>query len=388
LHGVPFTLKDCHATAGMRTTAGSPPLADHVPEEDGTVAQRLKAAGGILLGKTNVSVLLADIQSHNPIFGRTNNPWRLERTPGGSSGGSAAALAAGMTPFEIGSDIGGSIRIPSHYCGLYGLKPTENRVSHFGHIPGLPGVPRSVRLMASIGPMARSAGDLALLFGLIAGPDGRDVQVPPIPAGEPPRVELQDLRVAFAETFPGVPVAAAVAQAVRELARELEPLCAAVEEAVPPGQDFAAQAWRGRQLTGMITGAFGPEEDDPPVSLAQYLEALHQRDEAIVAWESFFGEWDVLLCPPSMVTAFAHCETESPLQVDGQTVDYWSANAHCKLFNYSGHPAAVLPHKVDGQGLPVGIQIAGKRWSETRLLAIVEALSEVTGDFRRPPGYE
>jgi amidase len=170
LHGVPFTLKDAHATAGMRTTTGFPPL-DHVPHEDGTVAARLKAAGGVLIGKTNVHEMLADpAQSINAIFGRTNNPWNSERTPGGSSGGAAAALASGMTPFEIGTDLSGSIRIPAHFCGLFGLKPTEHRVSLDGLIPGL-SEPRSVRIMSCIGPMARSAEDLTLLYSIIAGPD-------------------------------------------------------------------------------------------------------------------------------------------------------------------------------------------------------------------------
>ena len=149
LHGVPFTLKDAHATAGMRTTTGFPPL-DHVPQADSTVTARLKAVGGILLGKTNVAMMLADYQTTNPIFGRTNNPWNIERTPGGSSGGAAAALAAGMTPFDIGTDLSASIRIPAHFCGVCGLKPTEQRVPLTGLIPGLP-TPRSVRIMSCIG---------------------------------------------------------------------------------------------------------------------------------------------------------------------------------------------------------------------------------------------
>src|SRR5258708_24272524 len=197
LHGVPFTLKEAHATAGMRTTTGFPPLADYVPQEDSTVTARLRAAGGILIGKTNVHMMLADpAQSTNPIFGRTNNPWDIERTPGGSSGGAAAALASGMTPFEIGTDLSGSIRIPAHFCGLFGLKPTERRVPLTGLIPGLL-APRSIRIMSCIGPMARSVDDLALLYSIIAGPDGRDTEVQPVPVGEVPQLELKNLRIAF-----------------------------------------------------------------------------------------------------------------------------------------------------------------------------------------------
>src|SRR5213082_3497237 len=238
LHGVPFTLKYAHATAGMRTTTGFPPLADYVPQEDSTVTARLKAAGGILIGKTNVAMMLADYQSNNPIFGRTNNPWNVERTPGGSSGGAAAALAAGMTPFEIGTDLSSSIRIPAHYFGVFGLKPTEQRVSLARLIPDPRGTPRSVRVMSCIGPMARTVEDLALLYPIIAGPDGRDTEVQPVPVNDAPPLALRDLRIAFAPTFPGFPVATDVRDAVEELAKQLQPLCAAVEEATLPELDF------------------------------------------------------------------------------------------------------------------------------------------------------
>jgi len=353
LHGVPFTLKDAHATAGMRTTTGFPPLADYVPHEDSTVAARLKAAGGILIGKTNVPVLLADFQSNNPIFGRTNNPWNIERTPGGSSGGAAAALAAGMTPFDIGTDLAGSIRIPAHFCGLCGLKPTENRVSLAGLIPGLP-PPRSVRIMACIGPMARTVEDLALLYPIIAGPDGRDTEVQPVPIGNVPKLELRKLRIAFAPTFPGFPVAAEVRAAVEELAKQLTPLCAAVEEATLPELDFNQDLSSAGELIGMAIGAFQPQEQERPTTLAQYLAALHRRDQSIIAWEQFFQAWDVLLCPPSMVTAFPHCEAGSPLHVDGREEKYGLVSAYCTVFNYTGHPAVVLPSKLDLMAYPWG----------------------------------
>jgi amidase len=399
LHGVPFTLKDAHATAGMRTTTGFPPLADYVPHEDSPVAARLKAAGGNLMGKTNVHIMLGDpAQTINPIFGRTNNPWDIKRTPGGSSGGAAAALAAGMTPFEIGTDLTGSIRIPAHFCGVFGLKPTEHRVPLTGLIPGLPG-PRPVRIMSCIGPMARTVEDLALLYSIIAGPDGRDTEVQPVPVDEVPHLELKQLRIAFAPTFPGFPVAADIRDAVEALAKQLHPFCAAVEEATLPEVDFNQELASAGALIGMVTGAFQPEEqeqfDDPgsaglikaPTTLAHYLEALHRRDQSIIAWEQFFDEWDVLLCPPSMITAFPHCETGAPLHVDDQEVVYWMVSAHGTLFNYTGHPAAVLPYKLDRDGLPIGVQLVGKRWDESRLLAMAKAVSEVTGAFQRPPGY-
>ena len=387
LHGVPFTLKDAHATAGMRTTTGFPPLANYVPKVDSTVTARLKAAGGILMGKTNVHVMLADpAQTDNPIFGRTNNPWNIERTPGGSSGGAAAALAAGMTPFEIGTDLSASIRIPAHFCGVCGLKPTEQRVPLTGLIPGLP-TPRSVRIMSCIGPMARTVDALALLYSIIAGPDGRDTEVQPVPVDKMPQLALKHLRLAFTPTFPGLPVAAEIRGAVEELAKQLRPLCAAVEEATLPQVDFNQELPRAGALIGMITGAFQPEEQEQPTTLAQYLEALDRRDQSILAWEQFFEQWDVLLCPPSMVTAFPHCEPGSALHVDDQEVIYWAVSGHGTLFNYTGHPAVVLPYKLDRDGLPLGIQLVEKRWDEAHLLAMAKAISEVTGPFQRPPGY-
>ncbi|MGZ3581744.1 MAG: amidase [Ktedonobacterales bacterium] len=385
LHGVPFTLKDALATAGMRTTTGFPPL-DHIPQEESTVSARLKAAGGILLGKTNVPPMLADYQSSNPIFGRTNNPWDIARTPGGSSGGAAAAVASGMTPFDIGTDLSGSLRIPAHFCGVFALKPTEHRVPLTGLIPGLP-PPPSVRIMSCIGPMARTAEDLALLYSIIAGPDGRDTDVPPVPLDAVPSLDLQQLRIAVAPTFPGVPVAAEMRAAVEALAQRLQPLCAAVEEAALPDLDFNQDLRSAGELIGMMVGAFQPEEQERPTTLAQYLDALHRRDQSMIAWEHFFEKWDVLLCPPSMTTAFPHCEPGSPLHLDNEDVVYWLVSAHTTVFNYTGHPALVLPYTLDHSGLPMGIQLVGKRWSESRLLAIAQAVANVTGPFRRPPGY-
>ncbi len=387
LHGVPFTLKDAHATAGMRTTTGFPPLADYVPQEDSPVAARLKKAGGILIGKTNVHMLLADpAQSINPIFGRTNNPWNIERTPGGSSGGAAAALAAGMTPFEIGTDLTGSIRIPAHFCGVFGLKPTERRVPLTGLIPGLPG-PRPIRIMSCIGPMARTVEDLALLYSIIAGPDGYDTDVAPVPVDAMAPLELNRLRIAFVPTFPGIPVAAEIREAVEEFAGRLSALGAVVEEAALPQVDFQQELASAGALIGMMLGAFQPEEQQRPTTLAQYLAALDIRDQSITAWEQFFEQWDALLCPPSMMTAFPHCEPGSPLHVDGQEVSYWMVSAHSTVFNYTGHPAVVFPYKLDRDGLPIGMQVVGKRWDEARLLAIAKTLSEVVGAFQRPPGY-
>jgi amidase len=302
-------------------------------------------------------------------------------------GGAAAALASGMVPFENGSDLGGSIRVPAHFCGVFGLKPTEQRVSSIGHIPGL-NSPRALHIMACIGPMARTTEDLELLYPIIAGPDGRDTEVKPVPIDAAPQLALKNLRIAFAPTLPGLPVAAEISDAVKELATQLQSLGATVEDATLPALDFNQDLTSIGELAGMATGAFQPKEaDEPPATLASYLEALHRRDQSIIAWEQFFDTWDVLLSPPSMVTAFPHWETGSPLLVDGQEVDYWTVGAHPSIFNYTGHPAAVLPYKLDRDGLPIGVQLVGKRWNESRLLGIAKPVSEVTGAFQRPLGY-
>ncbi|HMA36218.1 MAG TPA: amidase family protein, partial [Chloroflexia bacterium] len=383
LHGVPITLKDGHSTAGLRTTAGYPPLAEHVPAADGTVAARLRAAGAIILGKTNVPPLLLDIQTANPIFGRTNNPWDLARTPGGSSGGAAAALAAGLTALDIGSDYAGSIRIPAAFCGLFALKPTEHRVSMAGHIPDLPGTLRAHRLLWAIGPLARSIPDLTLAFRILAGPDGHDPAVPPVPLDDPPALALSDLRLAWAPTFPGVPVAEAIAAALYDLAAELARQGARVAQQLPD-VDFGDQI-RLRGLLGKALVAVAAPESGPGPPLADYFALLERRDAAIRAWDAFFGDWDAFLCPVAMRTAFPHCPPETPLLVDGVTVKYWRIIDHCRIFSLTGHPVVVVPAGLDAEGLPIGVQIAGPRWAEARLLAIAARIAAVVPPLSRPP---
>ena len=384
LHGLPMTLKDCYETAGMRTTAGYPPLASYVPQADSTVAARVRAAGAIILGKTNVSERLLDHQSNNPIFGRTNNPWNLERTSGGSSGGAAAALAAGLTPLEIGSDIGGSIRNPAHFCGVYGLKPTDRRVPMTGHIPDMPGAQRSVRFLNGIGPMARSVEDLLLAFKVIAGPDGYDTEVAPLPVTPVPRQSLADLRIAWMPTFPGVPTAGAIRQAIEKLASELARAGGRVEEAPTP-IDFRRSAQLRWELRQMVTKSFEAQPAEAQsATLAGFLTALHERDHFINAWDRFFATWDVLVCPVSMTTAFAHCPPGTPVPIGDTFVEYDDLGFYVTPFNLTGHPVVVVPLAHDQQGLPIGVQLVGPRWGDERLLAIAAQVDEITGGFRRP----
>ena len=206
LHGVPITIKDTIETAELLTTAGYPPLKDYIPPEDATTVARLKAAGAIVFAKTNPAKLAGDFQTNNPVFGQTNNPWNLNYTVGGSSGGSASAIAAGFSPLDLGSDVAGSIRHPAHCCGVYGFMPTDRRVSTAGHIPELPGRSKYIRHMLRIGPLARSTEDLQLCFTLIAGADIRQSEIPPIPLDELSNKKLSELRIAWTDGYDFLPV--------------------------------------------------------------------------------------------------------------------------------------------------------------------------------------
>lgn len=398
LHGVPMTLKDCHATAGVRTTAGYPPLADHVPERDGTVARRLADAGAILLGKTNVSTLLADIQCGNDIFGRTSNPWDTARTPGGSSGGSAAAVATGMAAFDVGSDIGGSIRVPAHCCGVYGIKPTQHRVSNHGHIPDLPSHPRSTRIMNCIGPIARSIDDLALVLGVIEGADGEDLDVPPLAssARASTKIDPGSLDLAFAPTFPGVPIAADIRAAIERVATALSHEVRSVEPALP-ALDFDEQIAVRMRLRKFVR-VFVEPPADAPLLAGEYFELLDRRDHFTRAWERFFGAgsardggvppYDALVAPVMMTTAFAHRAIDAAVPVDGTMQRYDVLANHCRPFNLTGHPAVTIPIGFDSSGMPIGAQIVGARGSDARLLAIARVIDSIVAAYRRPPGHE
>ncbi|TGP17925.1 MULTISPECIES: amidase [unclassified Mesorhizobium] len=387
LHGVPFTLKDAHETAGIRTTVGFPPFADYVPRSDSPVVARLRAAGAVLVGKTNVATMLGDWQSDNPVFGRTGNPWNPSRTAGGSSGGAAAAVATGMTPFEIGTDMQDSIRLPAAFCGVYGLKPTEHRVSLAGAFPDPGGNPRSVRLMSSVGPIARDLEDLALIHQVIAGPDGADTDLASMPVDPMPKLGLKSLRIAFVSAFPGFPVAAEIGVTVERLAAGIAAAGARVEEARLPKLDLHDDLAEGGKLIGMMLEAAQPEPPKQPTPVSGWFSALARRDRSILAWESFFESCDALLCPVAMTTAFAHCKPGSPLKVNGKDESYWMLPACGAVFNYSGHPALAFPCGQDSNGLPIGLQLVGRHWSEARLLGIAAAIAPLAGGFRRPPGY-
>jgi len=388
LHGVPFTIKDGIETEGVRTTGGISELREYIPAHDAPVVARLRGAGGILLGKTNVPVASASPQTDNPIFGRTNNPWDVTRTPGGSTGGGAAALASGMSPLELGADYAGSIRLPAHFCGLYGLKPTQHRVPWAGYIPPVPGQLGALRQMACIGPLARSVEDLELTLSLIAGPDPRDWDVPPVPLSRPATRPWSGMRLAWAESLFGVPITAETRQGLTALEAELDRRGARIEQQTLAELDYPAAVQTRADLSRLETTVAAPAGSEmPEPTLREYMMVLEQRD-ALSAWFSqFFTERDALLCPVSPLPAFPHCLSDTPLQVDGRAIPYRRVLSFLILANLAGLPAVVLPLTRSREGLPIGVQLVGPRWSEPDLLALARRLGELLPPFQRPPGY-
>ncbi len=368
LHGVPMTLKDGHDVAGLRTTLGTHEL-DRIAEADGAVAASLHRAGAVITGHTNVPPYLADYQSANPVFGRTGNPCDTGRTPGGSSGGAAAALAAGLTPLEYGSDLAGSLRLPAAFCGVYGFKTTEHRVASTGFFH-LPGTPRSVRILSALGPMATNLDDLELALRLTAGPDGIDLDVPPVPLGEAAQRAVAGLRLAVVPALPGVTVSRAVRAAVDRVAAAADDAGARVTDRVPElDWDGMHEVYGG--LLGAVTQTFVPGAEER--SLAWYLTELDHRDRYTAAFERYFDNVDALILPATMTTAFPHTDDDT-VDVDGEQVRY-DAHGHPLVFaNLTGQPALSVPAGLDDQGLPVGVQLVGPRWSEIAVLDIARAL--------------
>lgn len=414
LHGVPVTIKDMLETKGMRTTSGYAPLANHIPNRDATVVKRLREAGAIILGKTNMPETGADIQTNNRLFGRTNNPWDVTRTAGGSSGGEAAALAAGMTPLGIGSDLAGSIRIPAHFCGVMGLRTTDRLISRYGLISDRKGTPRATRYMSVNGPMARTVADLRLALKVIAGPDGLDPEVAPSPLANPTPKPISQLRIAWTDDIDGVPVTRETKTALASLVSELEAAGAQVEYTAPD-LDYSL-VWKtygvllafviGPRLLGAERVGFrmmGPVMFRDKImratayaadmDVSKYLEALVDRDAIFAQLERFLSQYDAWLLPVSSRPAFQHCKgapTGTAIPIDGERIPYWTANiSYTALFNLCGNPVVTLPmgYSQTYKGMPIGVQIAGNNWDDMALLNVAESIEAITGGFRAPPGY-
>lgn len=397
LHGVPICIKSSIAVSGMRWECGTRLRAGAVATQDAPLVTRLKNAGAIVLGTTNCAELLMAWETDNVLYGRTNNPWDLLRTPGGSSGGEAAAIAAGCSAAGVGSDGGGSIRVPAHFSGICGLKPTPGRIPATGHFPASVGPFASLGV---VGPMARTAADLKLMFGVMQGPDDGDPSAAPVPVRWPLPEELKNVRVGYFEDDGRTPVTPETRLAVRAAADALRCAGFQVEPFRPKELERARELWwkffgiaGGMLLNPMMEG----HEDKLSPVLKEYslrvaaepshtgqslLDAWVQRDEVRLQVIAEMREYPVLLCPVASIPAFRHRERQ--WNIEGKMVDYLDAWSYCAWFNLLGMPAAVVPMLGTSEGLPVGVQIAARPWQEELVLAVAEKLEEQRGNWAGP----
>jgi len=388
LHGVPITIKDSFQVAGMHTTWGNPAFADQVADWDATVVQRLKAAGAIIIGKTNVAFMLADFaQTMNDLHGVTRNPWDATRTPGGSSGGAAAALAAGMTFLEYGSDLVGSIRIPASFCGVYGLKPSVATVPATGfQPPGPPVPPGEMAFMSALGPLARSAQDLRAALAVTAGPEPPASYAYSWTLARPRHTRLEDFRVGFVLDHARAPVSSEV---LAPLSRAIDALAragASVVEGWPEGVDPVAQS----ESFGFHVSMFFAFQKlgDPVAALPELIEHEARRMSARAAWSRYFEDFDVFICPANFTPAFPHDSRPLPQRTiatpEGErpydSQPFWIAHA-----SLAGLPAVAAPIGRTPGGLPVGAQIIGPLHEDDTAITFAELLAGLIGGFVAPP---
>jgi Asp-tRNA(Asn)/Glu-tRNA(Gln) amidotransferase A subunit family amidase len=398
LHGVPISIKSSIDVAGLKTESGTRLRAGHVATEDAPLVARLRNAGAIVLGVTNAPELLMAWETDNLLYGRTNSPWDLERTPGGSSGGEAAAIASGMSAGGVGSDGGGSIRVPAHFSGICGLKPTPGRIPSTGHFPASGG---PFALIGVVGPMARTAADLKILFEVMQGPDDGDTCAAPVPLRWPVEDEVKRTRVGYFEDDGRTPVTAEIRGAVRTAAEALSRAGFEVEPFRPEGLEEARVLWKKFfvKMGGMMIGPMfdGAERNENPM-LKQFLEwsaaeptlsgpavidAWIRRDAVRGKFLREMQRYPVLLCPPAAVPAFRHGERS--WAVDGKTVQYLDAWSYTEWFNLLGNPATVVPVSHSAEGLPIGVQIVGRPWEEERVLSIAAMLEKECRAWKIPP---
>ncbi len=398
LHGVPVTIKSCMDVAGLRCESGTQLRAGHIAEADAPLVARLRAAGAIILGNTNVPEFNMSYETDGPLYGRTKNPWDLERTPGGSSGGEAAAIAAGCSAGGVGTDAAGSIRVPAHFSGICGLKPTPGRIPITGHYPPVGG---PFALLGVIGPLARTVGDLQLLFEVVAGPDRGDVCSAPVPVRWPTEEEeKRRLRIGYFEDDGRTPVTPETRAAVRTAAEALRRAGFEVAPFRPEGLEPARQlcwfffGWGG--MTALRPLMNGREVDlpilkeylaetagEPPVTAESLLNAWFERDALRIRMWAQMEEFPVLLCPVCAVPAFRH--GERAWKIDGRTVRYLDAFSYTQWFNPLGNPAAVVPVGRSPEGLPIGVQVVGRPYEEEVVLAIAAKIEQQCGGWQAPP---
>jgi amidase len=414
LLGVPMTVKESFNVAGLPTTWGIPPFKDFVPPADAVAVARVKAAGAVVLGKTNVPFALGDVQTYNAIYGTTNNPWDLGRTPGGSSGGSAAALAAGFGAVSIGSDIAGSLRVPAHFSGVYAHKSSTGLLSSRGHIAP-PAAPLNyARDLGVIGPMARSAADLALMTGLLAAPDETGSGIAFRTALRPPRHDdLAGFRILVVDTHPLIPPSSEIRAAIDQLASQLERAGATVHRRSPllPDQIETARIYM-RLLAASVAASYPPDLYATAAGIAAAVDpadtsliaerargaGLSYRDwiatDAVRArhraqWGELFTEFDIVLSPAAPTTAFPH--DQSPDQwartivIDGVEYDYADQLVWSGIATEPGLPSTAVPLTRSAEGLPIGVQLIGPLLEDYTPIRLAELLEREFGGFVPPP---
>ena len=396
LGGLPVTVKGAIEVAGLRCESGSPSRRGRVAAADAAVVSRLRAAGAIVLGTTNVADMLMGYESDNPLHGRTNSPWDPERTPGGSSGGEAAAIAAGCSAGGIGSDGGGSLRVPAHFTGICGLKPTPGRIPATGHQPPCLG-PGS--LIGVVGPMARTVADLYLLFSAIAGWDASDPMAAPVPVAPLEPEPRGPIRVGFFEDDGRTVVTAHTRAAVRAAASAAADAGYLVDPFRPACLDQARELWdlffcemglmilkeplKGAEIELAILKEFLRRGARPPLTSLGFMQAWIDRDRTRSELLRQMETHRVLICPVASIPAFRHGERE--WTVDGHTVRYLDAMSYTQWFNALGNPAAVVRAGTSPEGLPIGVQIVGRPFEEELVLSVAAAIEAGTGGYRPPP---
>jgi len=410
LHGLPISVKDAIATEGIRSTGGAVELTDHVPAADAPVVQAVKQAGAIVFGKSNLPRWSGDIQAYNPMFGTTNNPWDLTRGPGGSSGGASAAVAAGLTAFEIGTDIGGSVRLPAHFAGVCGHKPSFGVIPQRGYLSHTTGGTTDADVNV-FGPLARSAADLAMLLDVVAGPRpdqavGWKLDLPPARHGE-----LSDYRIAAWLDDDVCPVASDVGDLLTAATDALESAGASIDRSARPDVSLQRVWDVGLPLISAATTPSRTEDefarqlqqaDDPDLDQQGQMRArasvLRHRDWLLLTeereadrqrWARFFTNHDVLLCPVAASAAFPHVQKGSlytrTIEIDGATRQYADLIAWTSFIGYVHLPSTVVPVGLTPQGLPVGIQIVAPFLEDRTALAIAAELERLLGPIPVPP---
>jgi len=411
LHGVPMTIKESFDVVGYPSTYGDPAFLNYLPKTNSLVAQRMIAAGVNLFGKTNVPLNLADWQSYNEIYGVTKNPWDLARTPGGSSGGSGAALAAGLTGIEAGSDIGASIRNPAHYCGVYGHKPTYGVVSYKGHTRGS----AAVGDITVVGPLARGADDLEIAMRAIAGPDEIDGRGWTLDLPRPRKKKLRDFKVAVLLSDPNAEVDRSVQDEIQKLAGFLGRRKARVSDTARPAIDtrelndvyvrllraatcgrLSDAAWEeasrdAARLPADDRGYFAQMQRGNSLSHRTWLQLNEKRHQMRLAWDAFFEEYDLMLCPVAVTAAFPHDHKdprhERTIVVNNRKVPvvdqiFWAGYAGVAYL-----PASAAPIGETKEGLPVGVQIIGRQYDDYTCIEFAKLLEQEYRSFVPPPAY-